>query len=147
MFFIFPMSTFSWGLILFRKNHIDLFWHLQPSSERIKSIQGRFSADAHSCTHTHISTHGYCIFGSVHFTSLRISPKLVLKNYLTLTRVLQCEPYSCIILLWTAHTRRWSPKFQTEGEKNSLSLSISLSPTTWFSFCPFCMFLPYHLII
>lgn len=41
----------------------------------------------HIPPHTHISTHGYCFFGSVLFTSLCITLMIVPKNYLTLTLV------------------------------------------------------------
>lgn len=48
---------FPQGLSYSWKKHIDLFWHTQPSAERIKSIQGRVCTDSHVYTQTHILLH------------------------------------------------------------------------------------------
>lgn len=114
----------------------------------------------HISAHTHVSTHGYCIFGSVLFTSLRISPMLVLKNYLTLTRVYfgVKQNYSSV-LLWTTYrgekvisNRSISPECQFKTflfkvRKKSLFYLFFSLLQLGFLFALFCMFLPFSYII
>lgn len=145
---MYQICTFSAGLILFmkkkKKTHIDLFWHTQPSAERIKSIQWRVCTDSHVCTQTHthtqIATHGHCFLAQCFAPSLPLCSTNALLQHSSATLLTQSQNIQYNTRSISAASvigHNWVFKLrQRRGCRDGnvdlvLSVSWSLRPSIW----------------